>query len=232
MEKNLKDTLDMSAGMGGMDVSQSDMSGVDKPEAKSSEGKGGKTKTDLEEMNADERKVISEEQRESFLDASRRMCEIGEGMQTLLINPDGTPIDLSDKKGRTELISALKYFKKAMETFIEDLLEAIPKSVVARLCDEDRKRVDFLRKFQRNIYIGIGAMIALVALLFFMDGKVYEKANSRLEEANGLIERTEDVATFGNWMRKANPKTWEAYQTDKELRKEVYEKFGVKSKEE
>lgn len=108
------------------------------------------------------------------------------------------------------------------------MLESIPKSVALRSTSADQARIDCLRKWQKQIFwIAIIYMITLVSLCFLAISTTIE-AEDKAKQAAELIDRTRDVATFGNYMKELNPKTWEKYNNDQAFREKVHKVFGVK----
>lgn len=66
--------------------------------------------TYLVEMDAEQRKQLTKEQELDVGDSVRKITEVAEGLQTLLLNADGIPKDLTDKQGREALTHGVLLF--------------------------------------------------------------------------------------------------------------------------
>lgn len=226
MDKKLSQSVDLAGGMGDMEINTGEAVAIESPKNDSNDGGSPITEHDLVEMNEEERKALTEEQELSVKDSVKKMEEVAESLQTLLLNADGTPVDFSDKVGRLYLVQGLKNFKCAVDklpTCIQDqVLEGLPKSVALRFKDEDRVKIDFLHKWQKHLYwIAISYFIVINAIIFYAC-RLQANANAKAKQAEELVEKNRNIATFGEYMKKLNPKTWNKYMNNEEFRKEVY----------
>lgn len=232
MDKKLSQSVDLADGMGDMEINTGEAVSIESPKNDgndsndSNDGGSPITKHDLVEMNEEERKALTEEQELSVKDSVKKMEEIAESLQTLLLNADGTAVDFSDKAGRLYLVQGLKNFKGAVDKLPENIqgqvLEGLPKSVALRFTDEDREKIEFLRKWQKHLYWIAITYFVVTSIVCFIACRMSAKANVKVKQAEELVEKNRDAAIFGNYMKKLNPKTWNKYMNNDEFRKEVY----------
>lgn len=266
MDKNLDKSIDFAGGMGDMDINIETESSASAQETNLSQRANGTQKAsssleakipkstgnapkgrdggivtplienDIVEMNHEERKALTNEQEMTVKDSVKKMEEISEGLQSLLIGPDGSPMDLTDKKGRAKLVDAINntishlidYFDSLPDDITEKVSLKIPKSITMKFSDKAEKTIDFMRTWYRSIFgIAIAYLISIVGITYFAL-KTKLEADTQMEQAQELVRQARDIGTFGNFMREHNPKTWQNYENDMEFRKEVYRYYDVK----
>ncbi len=245
MKENLNHGMNVPPGMGDMGIN-TEAGTASQPHSDASKPLSPKVEHDLEEMNRDERQKLSVEQETSIGDSVRTIRECSEGLQTLLLNPDGTPTDLADKEGRermTHTLGNLYYLTKDIPTnVIKAVKEAIPHSVPTHLDPQDKKLLEEVTKnpSKKMEVIKWGAAFSfftflLACCIIFTAIKMIIQADEKEEEAIMKITQAEyqlkfvrDVAIFGNYMRYHNPKTWTRYQNDMDFKSSVEKEYGVK----
>lgn len=194
--------------------------------------------TDLVEMDAEQRKQLTKEQELDVGDSVRKITEVAEGLQMLLLNADGTPKDLTDIQGRNELVRQIKLYSQSERELLNKLtkesLASIPKSVQVQFSDGDRIFLNALSYLKWKISIGLAVLVIFSVLMLYAGivkiGDAHNesvKAQAIVEQADLYAAKHRILATFGNYMRKNNPKTWDKFQNDKEFRTEVFKEYDV-----
>ena len=100
MDVKLNKSVELAGGMGDMEINTGEAVAIESPKKHGNDGVSPIMEHDLVEMNEEERNALNEEQELSVKDSVKKMEEVAESLQTLLLNADGTPVDFSDKAGR------------------------------------------------------------------------------------------------------------------------------------
>lgn len=194
--------------------------------------------TDLVEMDAEQREQFTREQELDVGDSVRKITEVAEGLQTLLLNADGTPKDLTDIQGRNELVRQIKLYsqseREVLNKLTKESLASIPKSVQVQFSEGDRAFLNSLSYLKWKISVGLTVVVAISCWILYAGivklGDAHNesaKAQTIVEQADQYAARHRILATFGNYMRSHNPKTWEKFYKDKEFRSTVFKKYDT-----
>ena len=201
---------------------------ADKPEKNMTGMVGNITKADLDKIvksMAESAKSMEKSAQENK-ESSDRMFDLSAELCNVYLNEDGTPKDFADREGRKELMDSinantytLEEFKKNLEAWIKKLLEKIPKSVEAFLCDEHAKLLNSFYK-NRVYYILTLVLIVIIAVTAVIGGivKTNEYSNKaaeyekRCQEAAQWEKANKDAASFGVYMRQNNPNTFRRWK--------------------
>lgn len=179
------------------------------------------TKTDLENFMTRTDAVAKDA--ENISQDSRTISDYLDSFSSLMVHPDGSLADLSDRGGRRDLNYNVKKNTEAVETMSskiaeapKKMLEAIPKSVNAEFCKADRERFDLFFKRVGSfvdwaIPCGVlaGVVIGGLVVLAVMG---YSKASDYREKMETQAKEQQEAIDFGNYMKENNPKTLERWR--------------------
>ena len=149
---------------------------------------------------------------------SRAISDYLDSFSSLMVHPDGSLADLSDRGGRKDLNYNIKKNTEAVETMSvkiaetpKKMLEAIPESVKAEFCMADRERFDRLFKRMGRFVdwaipcsVVVGIVIGGFTILAAMG---YSKACDYREKMETQAKEQKETIDFGNYMKEKNPKT-------------------------
>lgn len=159
---------------------------------------------------------------------SRAISDYLDSFSSLMVHPDGSLADLSDRGGRKDLNYNIKKNTEAVETMSvkiaetpKKMLEAIPESVKAEFCMADRERFDRLFKRMGRFVdwaipcsVVVGIVIGGFTILAAMG---YSKACDYREKMETQAKEQKETIDFGNYMKEKNPKTLERWRIFLEL---------------
>ena len=150
--------------------------------------------------------------------------ELAGVMFETFLDDDGSIKDIAHS---AEIISAIRQNQSAMERHCERIETAqreIPSSIEARLCDEDRERLDtnFIRlknliKLNLPIVIGIGALVGICLMGSVMvsnsaSNKRHEY-EQRIKELDRWHQENAEAISFGQFYRENYPKKYREWQS-------------------
>ena len=122
------------------------------------------TKTDLENFITHTDAITKDA--ENISQDSRAISDYLDSFSSLMVHPDGSLADLSDRGGRKDMNDNIKKNTEAVETMSakiaeapKKMLEAIPESVKAEFCIADRKRFDLFFK-RMGSFVDIGGVVS------------------------------------------------------------------------
>lgn len=175
-----------------------------------------------ESMSED--KVSSIQECVRVLQQSAKMASDSiQALADVLLEPDGSLKDLVDKKGRAKLMDAISksnikidQINESMEELPHKLEKAIPSSVKAELCDEDRKRIDALhtRAFRAHL-IDIIIGFLLTILFFSTTYSIWNLKDSKTKLEQTRVQQQE-IIEFGYAVKKYSPKTFKSWKRAKQ----------------
>lgn len=194
-------------------------------------------KTSLKEVTGKERDELTKEEEKDVKESIAEIRDIATMTCGILTQPDGKLVDFSDKAGRRQLKDALLAFKTQMQNSINDsnlenkkyaevIEKAIPKKIDAELVEEDRNRIDWLRRFWNRCILALLLIVLFACGTFYFNGKKVGEVNALSDELEQWYVTNQNAINFGNYMKEYNLKTYEYWHSgrwkrDKALRDSV-----------
>ncbi|MDE6552106.1 MAG: hypothetical protein K2K98_03975 [Muribaculaceae bacterium] len=150
--------------------------------------------------------------------------ELAGVMFETFLDDDGSIKDIAHS---AEIISAIRQNQSAMDIYcerIETTQREIPSSIEARLCDEDRERLDtnFIRlknliKLNLPIVIGIGALVGICLIGSIMVSTSASHKRHAYEQCIKELDRwhqeNAEAISFGQFYHENYPKKYREWQT-------------------
>ncbi len=207
---------------GAIEPRNHDLSNVNRQEAASVDSYPATiTKTDLENFMTHTDAITKDA--ENISQDSRAISDYLDSFSCLMVHPDGSLADLSDRDGRKDLNDNIKKNTEAVETMSakiaeapQKMLETIPESVKAEFCIADRERFDLFFKRMGSFVdwaipcsVVVGIVIGGFAILAAMG---YSKACDYREKMEIQVKEQQEAIDFGNYMKEKNPKTLERWR--------------------
>ena len=134
----------------------------------------------------------------------KRLADMVADMSSVLLKEDGTLVDLSDRVGRERLTKSVK-----LNTELgAKMMKAIPSSVTAELCENDRNLMERFYKDRKAYARTLMFCILMTGLL--MGIALYGIASNRIrsEELEKWYQENRNAIDFGNFIRQESPSTW------------------------
>lgn len=199
----------------------------------------------LKEATGKKREELTKEQEKDVKELISGLSDMVTSLFGILMLPNGKLVDFSDKEGRKQLRDTVLVFKTKIEDAINDATlankgyaeaigKAIPKKVDAEMVEEDRNRIDWLRRFWKWCIMSIFAVVLISGATFYFSGKKMGSANEKEAFADDLMvsakqwyEDNNSAMNFGKYLKEHEPtiyKHWHSgrWQRDKALRDFVY----------
>lgn len=193
----------------------------------------------LKEATGKKREELTKEQEKDVKGCVSDIIDMTSVLAGIFMQPNGKLVDFSDKEGRKLLIDTAKAFKMELQKSIKEanlenkdyatmISNAIPKKIDAELVQEDRDRVDVLKRYWK-FWIGSMFLSTLIACAtFFYSGYKYSGAMTLSAELEQWYVDNQNAVIFGNYLKKFNPKTYEywhsgRWQRDKALQDSIKE---------
>lgn len=172
--------------------------------------------------------TITKEDIQVFLENSKIVTDTIDSFCSVMLRPDGSRADFSDKEGRKTLSDSivantkmLSEGKTAIEKAGTSILDKIPMEVDAKFDKEDRERFDKFFHWYKGgvitlviISFFIGAIFVIGIYLCVTGGECKEKFETKSKELERKIadydQKTlgqQEAIDFGEYMKKVNPKT-------------------------
>lgn len=180
--------------------------------------------------------VITKKDVQAFIENSKLVTDTVDNFCAVMLTPDGHPIDFSDKEGRDKLQKSIAANTKVLndgKTAIENagtaVLKKIPSDVEAEFGEDDRNRFDKFFMWYKGGAITLMIISFIVGAILMVGIYANVKAGNRNDDlsarADSLEQRSKELdrktadqqesIDFGNYMKKANPKTLKNWQASK-----------------
>lgn len=163
-----------------------------------------------------------------------------DGIGRYLLNEDGTIRDFTDRKLIQQMGLDVDRGIRVMVKNAEDIKKEVgdfPRSLNARFCDEDTKKIDILLKYFKRerfvswLYIGFAVLAMIICMV---KSSSYDERSEELEQ---WYDANQEAANFSRFMRLQEPDRWkywhEQWRSDPAMMRDLYETHlvdGWKSK--
>lgn len=178
----------------------------------------------LKEVTGKKREELTKEQEKDMKELIYEFRDTITAIFGILMLPNGKLVDFSDREGRKQLKDSLIVFKGRMEKafsdaslankdYAEQIAKAIPKKIQGELVNEDRDRIDGMRRYWKACIAIMFGTILISSASFFFSGKKYSKANTRSEELEQWYADNNDAVNFGKYLKEKAPDTYEYWHS-------------------
>lgn len=152
---------------------------------------------------------MTAKQANALLQDIRRMADMTADMSSVLLNEDGTLVDISDKTGREKLTKSINLNTELSAR----MMKAIPSGVTAELCENDRQLMERFYKDRKNYARTLMFCILMAGLL--MGIALYGIASNRIRsgELDEWYQENRSAIDFGNFVRQENPSLWKYWHS-------------------
>ena len=152
---------------------------------------------------------MTAKQANALLQDIRRMADMTADMSSVLLNEDGTLVDISDKTGREKLTKSINLNTELSAR----MMKAIPSGVTAELCENDRQLMERFYKDRKNYARTLLFCILMAGLL--MGIALYGIASNRIRsgELDEWYQENRSAIDFGNFVRQENPSLWKYWHS-------------------
>ncbi len=152
---------------------------------------------------------MTAKQANALLQDIRRMADMTADMSSVLLNEDGTLVDISDKAGREKLTKSINLNSELSAR----MMKAIPSGVTAELCENDRQLMERFYKDRKNYARTLMFCILMAGLL--MGIALYGIASNRIRsgELDEWYQENRSAIDFGNFVRQENPSLWKYWHS-------------------
>jgi len=152
---------------------------------------------------------MTAKQANALLQDIRRMADMTADMSSVLLNEDGTIVDISDKAGREKLTKSINLNTELGAR----MMKAIPSGVTAELCENDRQLMERFYKDRKNYARTLLFCILMAGLL--MGIALYGIASNRIRsgELDEWYQENRSAIDFGNFVRQENPSLWKYWHS-------------------
>lgn len=240
LNEDIQAQADISANAGGA-VQSNESNPVENASTEQMNGQVNNKSTDgatpLKEVTGKEREKLTKEEEKDVKGSVSVMVDATNMLCGVLTRPDGKLVDFSDKDGRdlltrsilalnTQVQIAFNNANLENKKYAEAIAKAIPKKIEAELVDEDRNRIDWLKRFWKRCLLGLFLGILIACGIFYFNGKKVGETDALADELERWYVTNQNAINFGNYMKEYNPKTYEYWHSgrwkrDKALRDSV-----------